>query len=161
MKRFGKNDRLNSYVPDPKLKLSLFLLYVIEKYERGLEEEYFYFIRGMRSILNLDIELLNSVSVIDYMFTGGSIDVELLISKTDIVDYGHSGVTEEDLDNIETWFSEMLREMDIAEDSEFLKKLLFWSSSYNVSETKRYSINVMDKELGDDSLPTSHTCSGN
>ena len=114
----------------------------------------------MRSILNLDIELLNSVSVIDYMFTGGSIDVELLISKTDIVDYGHSGVTEEDLDNIETWFSEMLREMDIAEDSEFLKKLLyFWSSSYNVSETKKYSINVMDKELGDDSLPTSHTCS--
>lgn len=160
MKKFGKNNRLNSYVPDPKLKLSLFLLYVIEKYERGLEEEYFYFIRGMKSILNLDIELLNSVSVIDYMFTGGSIDVELLISKTDIVDYGHSSVTEEELENIETWFSEMLREMDIAEDSEFLKKLLyFWSSSYNVSETKRYSINVMDKELGDDSLPTSHTCS--
>ena len=41
----------------------------------------------------------------------------------------------------------------------FLKITLFWSSSYNVSETGQYKVNVMDKELGDDSLITSHTCS--
>ena len=51
MKRFGKNERFNSYVPDPKFKLPYFLLYVIEKYERGLEEEYYYFLRGMRQWL--------------------------------------------------------------------------------------------------------------
>ena len=54
---------------------------------------------------------------------------------------------DEDIDNIETWLFEMIRELDIAEDSEFLKKLLYWSSSYNVSETGQYKVNVMDKQL--------------
>ena len=160
MKRFGKNERFNSYVPDPKFKLSLFLLYVIEKYERGLEEEYYYFLRGMRKMVNIDLEILKTISSLDKLFTGGTIDVELLISRIQVDNYGHSGVLDEDIDNIQTWLFEMIRELDIAEDSEFLKKLLyFWSSSYNVSESQMYSINVMNKALGDESLVTSHTCS--
>ena len=69
MKRFGKNERFNSYVPDPKFKLSLFLLYVIEKYERGLEEEYYYFLRGMRQMVNIDLEILKTINSLDKLFT--------------------------------------------------------------------------------------------
>ena len=137
MKRFGKNERLNSYTPDPKFKLSLFILYVIEKYERGLEEEYFYFIKGMTSMINLFSSPLAHVDSLDKLFTGGSIDVEYLITKIKVKNYGHSQVSVLDVRNIELWLFEMLREQYVAEDYEFLKKLLyFWSSSYNVSETK-------------------------
>ena len=50
--------------------------------------------------------------------------------------------------------------MDIAGETDFLKKLLyFWSSSYNVIEEGFYKVNLMDKQDGDGSLITSHTCS--
>ena len=164
----NKNEfnRLNSFVPNPKLKLALMFLYVLEKYERGLEKEYFYFVKGFRSLIEFDDDgklEVNSKRIfpkdIDNLLTGGKVNVELMIEKLQVVPYGFT-MTQEMAEQIKEWFIELIREYELREEYDLIKNILyFWTSSKNITvSTERIKIEVKYKEDEDESLPTAHTC---
>ena len=169
LKRKDEYNRLDGFVPNPNLKFALMFLYILEKYERGLEKEYFYFIKGFHSIVELDernllsIDLNNkeetlTISDMDNLMTGGKLDIELLIKKLKVDSYQY-GIAEENKQNIKDWFIELMREYYLAEENELLKNIVyFWTSSNYISEREDYEIQIIDKADKDESLPTSHTC---
>jgi hypothetical protein len=56
------------------------------------------------------------------------------------------------------WLIEILREFQL-EDPEIIKNILiFWTNSGHLNTEKNYTVDINNREAGEDYIPQSHTC---